>query len=163
MLVKFAIELDSIDDSTNRSHINRLLDSWRYCGILVHPNSSNAIREQIGSLHPSVKKIWSEAFRKIKKNQRNTYRTIQSVQQPRVSWDSITSSEKLAEYCDIFEVAILEETRALELGVPEGEGLYCSIESGQVEGIRLVDFDQSKVFSRSEIIAEEPVRRNKVY
>ena len=57
----------------------------------------------------------------------------------------------------MFEVAILEEVRAAELDIPEGESKYCH----DVEVVRLPDLDMSVEFERSESRGRDRIRINK--
>ena len=158
MLVKFAIEVDAIDNSASApAHVKRLLKQWAYCGVLVYPPVRDvAIQRRLDGLDQKTRKVWREAWRQVLKSKMNMYRSS-PMDEGDFTWDHIMKCEDLAGYDELFEVAILEEVRAAELDIPEGESKYCH----DVEVVRLPDLDMSVEFERSESRGTDRIRINK--
>ena len=155
MLVKFAIEPDAIDNSTTQACNNRLIEAWERFGILVYPDCRDAsITAIIRNLNPSPRIRWEKTWTQVLKSPRR-YRCFPSLDD-NFTFSSISEPHQLARH-DEFEVAVVEETRALELEIPEGEGKLF----GDVEGIRLCEVDQSQKFHHSHQRSQELVRTNK--
>ena len=153
LLVKFAIETDAINNSATPAHIGRVLSLWERFGILVYPEPGDgALRETIEKLEATPRKHWKSAWAKIAKRNGKGYR-YSSVTRETLDWSGIDTGEALADCSDRFEVALLEETRAAVLDIPDGE----SKRYGQVEGIRLWDIDVSKRFLDSESLSHKPI------
>ncbi|MDE0082164.1 MAG: hypothetical protein OXT72_05905 [Gammaproteobacteria bacterium] len=147
MLVRFAIETEAIDSSATRAHITRLLDQWEL-GILVYPRRGDpALWDTISGLAPTARKLWKEAWEKVVKNNGNVYRWVPG-HGPAFEWSKIDTPKALASVHHEFEVAVLEESRAAALEVPDGESRHC----GKVEGIRLCDVDMSEEFGKSKTL-----------
>ena len=145
MLVQFAIERQAIDNSATPAHIMRLLDQWERFGILVYPRRGDpALGNTMSGLAPTARKLWKTAWAKVLKNNGNAYRWVRR-NGPAFEWSKVDSPEALASAHHEFEVAVLEESRAADLEVPDGESRRC----GKVEGIRLRDVDVSEEFSKS--------------
>ena len=153
MLVQFAIETEAINDSATPAQIKRLLDRWERFGILVYPRRGDpAIAQTIGKLAPAPRKYWQSTWTKVVKNNGRAFRCVSS-DGAVFDWERIDTPNALAASSSEFDVAILEETRAGVLEIPDGEsGCY-----GQVEGIRLWDIDISEKFSRSETLSSTPI------
>lgn len=144
MLIRFAIETEAIDGSATRAHIKRLMDQWEL-GILVYPRRKDpALWDTISGLGPTARKLWTEAWAKVVKNNGNVYRWVPR-HGPAFDWNKIDAPEALPSVHHEFEVALLEESRAAALEVPDGESRRC----GKVEGIRLCDVDVSEEFAKS--------------
>ena len=155
MLVKFAIEPDAIDDSTTQACNNRLIDLWERFGILVYPDCRDAsIRTRINTLSAGPRGRWQRTWAQVLRYPRR-YRCFPSLDD-NFTFSSIAEPHQLAQH-DGFEVAVLEETCALELEIPEGE----SKPFDHVEGVRLCEIDQSQRFQRSSQLSQEIVRINK--
>ena len=153
MLVQFAIETAAINDSATPAHIRRLLDLWKRFGILVYPGQRDTvIRKTIENLTPRPRKLWQSTWAKVIKNNGRAFRYVSS-DGVVFDWESIDTTDALAASSDEFELAILEEKRAIVLDIPDGE----SRSYGQVEGVRLWDIDSSEKFSRSEELSSEPI------
>ena len=153
MLVQFAIENGAVNDSATPAHIVRLLDRWERFGILVYPRrGDSALANKIASLAPAPRKYWKSAWEKVIKNNGNSYRWLPP-DGTALEWGRIDSSDALSTFVDEFEVAVLEETRAAVLEIPDGESRYC----GQVEALRLWDIDMSATFSLSEELSRETI------
>ncbi len=149
MLVQFAIQDEAVNDSASPAHIIRLLDRWQRFGMLVYPRRGDpALAKAIAALAPAPRKHWTMAWEKAIKNNGNSYRWIPN-DGISFDWDQVDSSDSLAVFESEFEVAILEDTRAFDLDIPNGESRYF----GQVEGIRLWDIDVSARFSNSEMLS----------
>ena len=154
MLVKFAIEPDAIDDTTTQACANRLMTVWEHFGILAYPNF-DVISIQIKRLPPGrSRRLWEVAWRRVRRN-RHHYRHSYAVDDDFI-FSGISEPHQLAQIGK-FEVAVLEETRAAVLDIPEGEGKLF----GEVEGVRLCEIDQSQKFQRSDKLSQEDVRINK--
>ena len=153
MLVKFALEPDAIDNSTTQACNNRLLAEWERFGILVYPDLQ-AVTQRISDLDPGAQRRWQGTWTRVL---RYPYRFRRSLSlDESFAFSNITEPHQLAQR-DEFELAVLEETRALELDIPEGEGKFF----GDVEGIRLCEIDQSEKFQHSRRRSEEIVRIGK--
>ena len=153
MIVKFAIELDAINESIDKSHINRVTKVWAYCGILVHPACDGSIERKIKEVKDqTIRKELTKHFKSARRKSKSGYRWLSS-SNVQINWD-----DDLEKHEGKFEVAVLEATRAdLFLEVPKGEGKYF----GKVEGIRMCDIDQSEEFRYAEFLGSERIRKNK--
>ena len=151
--MQFAIETEAINGSATPAHIKRLLDRWERFGILVYPRRGDpAISQRIGKLAPVPRKSWQLTWAKVVKNNGRAFRCVSS-DGAVFDWERIDTPNALAASSSEFEVAILEETRAGVLEIPDGEsGCY-----GEVEGIRLWDIDSSETFSHSEALSSAPI------
>ena len=155
MLVQFAIQNEAVNDSASPAHIVRLLDRWKRFGMLVYPRRGDpALAKVIAALAPAPRKHWTLAWEKVFKNNGNSYRWI-PYDGISIDWAQVDSSDALAAFESEFEVAILEDGRAADLGIPDGESRY----SGQVEGIRLWDVDVSANFSQSQSLSTTAISR----
>ena len=153
MLVKFAIELEAIDNFTTAAHIKRLFETWERFGILVHPQRGNtSIFSTLEALNPATRKNWMLAWARVIKDNGNAYRWDSSGGAAHV-WEKIDTPDALSACQHMFEVAILEETRAIVLGIPEGES-RCY---GSVEGVRLWEIDLSEKFEQSLMLSKSPI------
>ena len=151
--MQFAIETEAINNSANAAHTKRLLDRWERFGILVYPRRGDtAIAKTILKLAPAPRKHWQSAWVKVMKNNGRAFRYVSS-DGITFDWERIDTPDALAASSNEFEVAILEETRAAILEIPDGES-RCY---GQVEGIRLWDIDISEKFSCSEALSSTPI------
>ena len=156
MLVHFAIETEAIDNSATRAHITRLLNHWERFGILVYPSRGDpALGNTISGLAPTARKLWTTAWARVRKNNGNAYRWVRR-HGPAFEWNKVDAPEALASVRDEFEVAVLEESRAAALEVPDGESRRC----GKVEGIRLRDFDVSEEFSQAKTLGRASIDRS---
>lgn len=159
MLIKFAFDIDTLDNSRKTSaHIKRFRKQWSYCGILVFPPFEDrmSIFARAASLERRPRQLWIKAWQEIAKNRKNNYRWLSAINEDSFNFDNLRSCDDLAKYSDRFEVAILQEQRADALAIPEGESRYC----GRVEGIRLPEIDLSVEFERAEFIGKDRIRRN---
>lgn len=153
MLLKFAIEIEAIDDSTTVAHIKRLLGTWECFGILTHPpRGEKTIVDRINSLGPAARKNWMMAWERVVKNNGNAYRS-DPIDGNAHDWAKIDTPNALADCQHKFEVGILEETRAVVLGIPDGES-RCY---GSVEGVRLWDIDVSERFQYALTLSKKPI------
>ena len=156
MLIKFAIETDAIDDSTTQACNNRLIRAWERFGVLVYPNPrDDSIRTTFEDMPQGPQSRWQRTWAQVLRYPRR-YRYSAMSGSSDFTFSNINSHSELAEQSE-FEVAVLEETRALELDIPEGEGKLF----GDVEGVRLCDVDQSQKFAHSNQRSQELVRTNK--
>ena len=154
MLVKFVIEPEAIDNSTTPAHIRRLLGKWERFGVLVYPARGDAvIRDTLRRLSPAAKKCWMVTLGKVAKSHRNYYRWL--TRDARTwEWWNLRTADAMARGVGQFEVALLDESRATILDIPDGE----SKSFAEVEGIRLWDVDVSRQFARSEEMSTESIR-----
>ena len=153
MLVQFAIETEAIDNSARPAHIKRLLDQWERFGILVYPRRGDpALANTISGLAPTARKLWKTTWAMVVKNNGNAYKWVRR-HGPAFEWNKVDSPEALASAHHEFEVAVLEESRAAALEVPDGESRRC----GKVEGIRLRDVDVSLEFSKSKTLSSASI------
>ena len=151
--MQFAIETEAINNSATPAHIKRLLDRWERFGILVYPRRGDtAVAKTIENLAPVPRKHWQSTWAKVMKNNGRAFRYVSS-DGVVFDWERIDTPDALAASTNEFKVAILEETRAAVLEIPDGESRCC----GQVEGIRLWDIDISEKFSCSETLSSAPI------
>ena len=153
MLVQFALETEAVNNSGTPAQMSRLLDCWERFGILVYPRRGDAaIPNAISKLEPAPRKYWQLTWEKVIKNNARSFRSVAS-DGAVFDWERIDTPDALAASANEFEVAVLEETRAVVLEIPDGES-KCY---GQVEGMRLRDIDISERFSRSEALSSAPI------
>ena len=108
MLVKFAMEIEAIDNSTTVAHIKRLLETWERFGILVHPpRGDTSIIDRLKALNPATQKNWVSAWTTVVKNNGNAYRW-DPIDGNTHHWEEIDTPDALADCQHKFEVAILE-------------------------------------------------------
>ena len=156
MLLKFALEPDAIDNSTTQACNNRLIEFWERFGVLVYPNPRDAsIGARITNLQQGPQSRWQRTWTQVLRHS-HRYRYSPMSSGGEFTFSGIQELNDLARV-DEFEVAVLEETRALELDILEGEGKLF----GDVEGVRLCDIDQSQKFQHSRRRSEEIVRIGK--
>ena len=156
MLLKFALEPDAIDNSTTQACNNRLTQAWERFGVLVYPNPRDpSITDLIANLHQAPRRRWQRTWAQVLRYPRR-YRYSPMSGGGEFGFSGIQEPSDLAQV-DGFELAVLEETRALELDILEGEGKLF----GDIEGVMLCDVDQSQKFRRSHRRSEEIVRINK--
>ena len=155
LLVRFAIETNAINDSAKPAHVRRLLERWERFGILVYPKrGDHALRNRISGLAPTARKLWKTAWTKVVKNNGNAYRWVHW-DGSEFDWGKVNAPQALASSGHEFELAVLEDLRAADLGVPHGESRRC----GRVEGIRLRDVDVSDEFSKARTLGDKAIDR----
>ena len=142
MLVKFILDLDAIDKNTRSKDLKLLLDKWTSFGVLVHPNYREAKQKIIAILReldpePRMlwKKIWHEAG-----NKSNPSLKWHSFGKDRLAWNAIESGDDLSRHSGKFEVALLEDSRASKLDIPQDKSKLF----GEIEGIRFSDITISE-------------------
>ena len=156
MLLKFALEPDAIDNSTTQACNNRLIQAWERFGVLVYPNPRDAsIAAIIANLHQAPQRRWQRTWAQVLRHP-GRYRYSPMSGGSEFDFSNMQEPSDLAQVNE-FEFAVLEETRALELDIPEGEGKLF----GDVEGVRLCDIDQSQKFQDSLQRSQELVRIDK--
>ena len=156
MLVKFALEPDTIDNSTTQACNNRLIREWERFGVLVYPNPRDAsIAAIIANLRQGPQRRWQRTWAQVLRHP-HRYRYSPMSGSGEFAFSNMLEPIDLAQV-DGFEVTVLEETRALELDIPDGEGKMF----GDVEGVRLCDVDQSQKFQHSYQLSQEIIRINK--
>lgn len=156
MLLKFALEPDAVDNSTTQACNNRLIQVWERFGVLVYPNPRDAsIKDKIANLRQGPQRRWQRTWAQVLRHP-HRYRYSPMSGSGEFAFSNIFEPSDLAQVAG-FEVAVLEETRALELDILEGEGKII----GDIEGIRLCDVDQSQEFQHSYQLSQEIVRINK--
>ena len=132
MLVKFTIEPDALSNAKPYHIRNLLKNHWNPYGILVDVDSQNSI---------------------LKHQLREYYTTFQSNGYPlwqdtsEIDWASIDDPEDLAKYHHKFELALIEETRALVFGLNPTK--YC----GNVEAVELHNVSESDKFESARQLA----------
>ena len=132
MLVKFTIEPDALSNAKPYHIRNLLKNHWNPYGILVDVDSQNSI---------------------LKHQLREYYTTFQSNGYPlwqdtsEIDWASIDDPKDLAKYHHKFELALIEETRALVFGLNPTK--YC----GNVEAAELHNVSESDKFESARQLA----------
>ena len=156
MLVKFALEPDAIDNSTTQACNNRLIQAWERFGVLVYPNPRDSfIKAIIANLRQGPQRRWQRTWAQVLRHPRR-FRYSSEFDADDFAFSDIEGPRDLAQRHE-FEVAVLEETRALELDILDGDGKFF----GNVEGVKLCDVDQSQKFQLSYQLSQEIIRINK--
>ncbi|MCY3694030.1 MAG: hypothetical protein OXG77_02320 [Chloroflexi bacterium] len=154
MLVQFTIEYAAINASVTPAQVARLLSQWARFGVLVFPpHSDSRLIQAIESLPPTQRKIWKKTWQLIVHNNGNAFRR-KTNPTLKIDWEKIRDRPALASLDVHADVAVLGETRANLLGIPDGESRIC----GNIEGLRLWDIDASESFSRANQLANDPIR-----
>ena len=152
MLVTFVLEPQAINNTTTAAHIRRLLKRWERFGVLVYPGRDDAvIYDTLKRLNQAARKNWKVAFVAVAKNQRNFYRWL-PYDGVAWTWRGLSTPEAVA--LGEFEVAIVDESQAIALSIPDGESRFF----GEVEGMRLREIDVSQRFDRCEALSTDPIR-----
>ena len=135
MLVKFALELDTIEGNVRRQDIEFLMETWGKFGILVHPTPKDIANAKEKSRTPKDRKLWTETWANVRKKKLSL--RFQPLNEGSFDWEKIQSADDLAQHSGKFEVALLEETRAEVLGIGDGE----TKKFDEIEGVRFADYN----------------------
>ena len=142
MLVKFAIDPDALSCAEGDAFYRFYRNWWPSYGILADPRGS-------GSALTCKSKYLDEL--------QTAYKHFEDYGWPLfcetrpIDWQNMQSASDLAKYRDDFGLALLEDTRALVFGVPDGDGKKYSKDCDGVEATRFRHADLSTKF--------EPVKR----
>ena len=140
--MKFTIEPEALS-SAKPYHIRNLLKNhWSPYGILVDVDSKNSI---------------------LKRQLREHYTTFQSNGYPlwqetnEIDWASVNDPEDLAKYHHKFELALIEETRALVFGVNPTK--YCgNVEAAELHNVSESDkFESARQLANCNIPIDQPI------
>lgn len=149
MLVKFTIEPDALSDAKYDHIFNLLKNHWRPYGILVFKVS--LLDNALPSCDHNVKDLLKESYKNFKSTGYPLW-----LESNNIDWENIDTPDDLARYHAKFELALIEETRALEFGVPEYKTKYC----GSVEAAELRNVSASDKFETASQLAHLNIRRN---
>ena len=134
MLVKFALELDAIDENVRKQDLEFLMETWENFGILVHPTRKDIENAKEKSRTPKARQLWITTWTLVLK--KNLSLRFQPLNEGSFDWEKIQSVDDLAQHSGKFEVALLEETRAEALGIGDGE----TKKFDEIEGVRFADY-----------------------
>ena len=155
MLVKFVIDPEAIDDTTNQAHTRRLLKVWEHCGLLVYPTRAEITKKCNELKKQTARKLWDMTFAYVRRHPLS-YRWLPSRGDFDIDWDNAgsdctsVSDAVLAVHHNNFKVALVGGYYAELLDIPEGgiKDFVCRCKN-KVEGVRLSDADQSKIFEHA--------------
>ena len=154
MAVRFAIEPETINDQTDghaaKAQVGLLLHIWEHYGILVHPHPkiSQGFKSQ------NHRKQWEVIFQKAHKEN-----IPMDFLDGDIDWDGMKTVSALEAYFGKFDVAVLEEARALEFNIPEDKGRIF----GEIECIRLSDFPSSTKIKDAIEAIKDAKEQNQAY
>lgn len=158
MLVKFTIDPEAIlpDTDTNGSNIRNLYHSWwKDYGILVFPFDSllppDALKCDI-----AVRDLLQKSYQNFKSE---GYPLCQNIKPNCIEWDKIYEANKLAIYDTLFELALIEEARAMYLSSQKSP-LPTTQDCGQIEATLLSDFSVSKKFNTAKKLTRKRIKRD---
>ena len=134
MLLNFFIDLESIDDDINRSHINALRNKWQLFGVLAHPSHNDGafrdLRRRFPHLTQENRRLWNAAWQEIENDPVRFLRCR-----------------------DTFQVALISEQFAGIEQIHNGDSKYVR----GVEAIRLAQINDSKEFARAEDLSKKRI------
>ena len=137
MLVKFAIEPESLDRAT----VNQIARHWSESGILVD------------SKVKSLKNEYKELFEKFYKTFRTTGYPLWA-ETDNIDWANMLTCDDLAQYQDTFSLALIADFHADLLGIPKDGGAFC----GDVEAIRSRYPGVSIKFEETDTLSQKAIR-----
>lgn len=148
MFVKFAIEPEALDDADDASFERVKRNCWLPNGILVDSGSL------VNSSNPDYR---SEIETAIKNFHSSGSPLFVRIDDP-IDWQSTQACSDLERYQDIFALALIEEARALEFGVPESDGEYSKI-CGGIEAIRFSHADLAIRLENAKDLSQRMIRK----
>lgn len=141
MLVRFALEVEAINNDIRSRDIRDFEKKWKNCGIMVYPDPRDgSIINVIKGLNQGPRMDLIKVWEKLLKKNDSALR-CQPLEKNSFDWETILSNNGLAKQKDKFDVALLKESSALALRIPDGQRKLF----GEVEGVRFVDIDRSKL------------------
>ena len=149
MLVKFAIDPDALSCAESDAFYRFYRNWWTAYGVLADPQGSGSAR----------------AYRKYRDELQNAYKSFDSNGWPLfcetrpIDWQGMQSTSDLAKYRDEFGLALLEDTRALVFGVPDGNGGKFSKNCGGVEAARFRHADLSTNFESAKLLSDHAIHK----
>ncbi len=146
MLVKFTIEPDALSEAKYYHISNLLQNHWSPYGILVFKIS--ILDKATLNCDHNVRDLLKESYKHFRSNGYPLWLESNSI-----DWKNMDTPDDLARYHAKFELALIEETRALEFGVPEHETNYC----GSVEAAKLPDVSVSNEFKTARQLANSNI------
>ena len=116
--MKFAIEPDALEAEI--SEISTLLNCWEAHGVLEKLDSTDkTIGNKIKNLKDKFKDKWQNALKKKAGTNAKFLHAFKKCRYIDVNWASVKALEDLDEYQNKFDIALMEEVRAYELGIDE--------------------------------------------
>lgn len=144
MPVKFALDLDAINSDVKVSNLREFVNRWQNCGVMVYPAPKNvSIEDLTSNCDQSSKTAWQTIWKKLLTKNDFLLRW-ESPQEDSFTWETISCND-LAKQKDKFDVVLLGNALARKLGIPNN----LSKLFGQVEGVRFVDMDLTKLHDES--------------
>lgn len=149
MLVKFAIDPDALGCAESDAFYRFYRNWWTAYGVLADPQGSGS----------------ALAYRKYRDELQNAYKSFDSNGWPLfcetrpIDWQSMQSPSDLTKYSDEFSLALLEDTRALVFGVPDGNGGKFSKNCGGVEAARFQHADLSTNFESATLLSDQAIHK----
>ncbi len=152
MLVTFTIEPDALSDAKYDHILNLLKNHWRPYGILVFTVS--ILDNTILNCDHNVGDLLKESYKHFRSNGYPIW-----LESNEIDWASINDPEDLAKYHHKFELALIEEVRALEFGVPEYKTKYFgSVEAAELRNVSAsTKFDAAYKLANSKIEDNQPI------
>ena len=146
MLVKFTIEPDALSEAKYHHISNLLQNHWSPYGILIF--KILILDNATLNCDHNVRDLLKESYKHFRSNGYPLW-----VESNNIDWENIDTPNDLARYHSKFELALIEETRALEFGVPEYKTKYC----GSVEVTKLPDVSVSNEFKTARQLANSNI------
>lgn len=158
MLVKFTIDPVAIlpNTDTNASNIRNLYNSWwKDYGILVFPFSLLLDPNDL-KCDQAVKDLLQRSYQNF--NDGSGYPLCENIEPDRIDWNNILEARKLANYDTLFELALIEETRAEFLSSREPPPPTTQ-DCGQIEATLFSDFSVSKKFKTAKKLTRKRIKQ----
>ena len=147
--MKFTIEPDALS-TARASDIRNLLKSWwEPYGILVFP--VKILKDSAINCTPAVKDLLKKSYSRFRSGGDPLWQELDHI-----DWDSMAKPTDLEDYHSKFELALIEETRALEFGFPPPITQYF----GDIEAAKLTDVSESAKFEAVSQLAHRNIRKN---
>ncbi len=157
MLVKFAVEPDALE--AEMSAIVNLLNCWEKKGIMENGIGSETIGSKIDSLKQTFNDRWVQAL--IKKSATNPKfsRAFNDCKYIDVRWEDIEKIEDLDSYKSKFDIALIEEHRAIELGVDD-HSIFVYRACADIEATVLGNVHLTAKIQQLDILAQNGIQRS---
>lgn len=148
MIVSFGLDVSALDvkysdEATRRAVHRRAIEHWLGYGMLVADEELVGLREAIDRLPQALRKLWQDAL---------AFRRFRPGKSGWLNPQDLDSLDNLSRCRGDVSLLVLEETRAFELGLPEGEGAI-KLSSHPVELCRLDYIDQCHEFLEAKTLA----------
>lgn len=149
MLVKFAIDPEALGCAESDAFYRFYRNWWPSYGVLADPRGS-------GSVLTCKSKYLDELQTAYKYFQDNGWPLFCETRP--IDWRSMQSPSDLAKYSDEFSLALLEDTRALVFGVPDGDGGKFCKNFGGVHATRFHHADLAEISESAKDMSKQTIR-----